>query len=362
MELFYQALMIAACTYVIWKTCDSFQTASLFLGRNMSAGTRGATINAAVSSFPELIVSLIAIFHYARDNGGAFGVFNVTGSLIYNITIIPAAMIAGCLLAGNIKKFRLPRRLVLRDIGYNLVAFALLMIMMAKGFLTFTDSVLLMGVYVFYAVWILNYPKKVEDSGKRPAKYLVNKGPKNIVKSLLDLDLYRLFFWHKRENSTTAAVCVLALDVAIFYFTCEVLVASSYAISSILSIPSFLIAFVITAAATSIPDTLISVKDARIGRFDDAITQAIGTNIFNVSFCIGMPFMLYQLWYGLIDIDASINGEAMWQMMPIAAVLLVPAILIIGKNWRTKMLLLVAAYIGVLYFALGELGGLGLTF
>ena len=66
MEILRHIFLLFFSSYVIWKVCDSFQQASRFLGRHMPNGTRGATINAIGSSFPEFMTSFIAIFEYAR--------------------------------------------------------------------------------------------------------------------------------------------------------------------------------------------------------------------------------------------------------------------------------------------------------
>lgn len=46
----------------IWRACDGFETASQYIGRNLSEGVRGGTINAISSSIPELFTTGIALF------------------------------------------------------------------------------------------------------------------------------------------------------------------------------------------------------------------------------------------------------------------------------------------------------------
>lgn len=50
--------VVIGCCLGIMKTCDCFEMAADYLGRNMSAGARGAIINALGSSMPELLVTL----------------------------------------------------------------------------------------------------------------------------------------------------------------------------------------------------------------------------------------------------------------------------------------------------------------
>ena len=58
MEILVPILLIVFCCLVIWKASDGFETASEYLGRNMSEGVRGATINAIGSSMPELFTTI----------------------------------------------------------------------------------------------------------------------------------------------------------------------------------------------------------------------------------------------------------------------------------------------------------------
>ena len=52
---------ITLAMLIIWRSSDGFEVASGYLGRNLTDGVRGATINAVGSSIPELFLSLIHI-------------------------------------------------------------------------------------------------------------------------------------------------------------------------------------------------------------------------------------------------------------------------------------------------------------
>ena len=44
-------LLIIFCCIIIWRASDGFEAASEYLGRNLSEGVRGATINASPSGW-----------------------------------------------------------------------------------------------------------------------------------------------------------------------------------------------------------------------------------------------------------------------------------------------------------------------
>ena len=67
-----------------------------------------------------------------------------------------------------------------------------------------------------------------------------------------------------------------------------------------LHIPILFIAVILSAAASSVPDTVISVKDAKKGNYDDAISNALGSNIFDICFALGFPLFIYTIIHGPI--------------------------------------------------------------
>jgi cation:H+ antiporter len=53
MGILIPLLLITFCCLIIWRAGDGFMTASEYVGRNLSEGVRGATINAVASSMPD---------------------------------------------------------------------------------------------------------------------------------------------------------------------------------------------------------------------------------------------------------------------------------------------------------------------
>lgn len=58
MDLYIWLGIIVCCCVMIAKSCDFFEHGANYLGRNMSAGSKGALIDALGSSMPELLVNL----------------------------------------------------------------------------------------------------------------------------------------------------------------------------------------------------------------------------------------------------------------------------------------------------------------
>ncbi len=347
MEILRHIFLLFFSSYVIWKVCDSFQQASRFLGRHMPNGTRGATINAIGSSFPEFMTSFIAIFEYSKNDGAMFGISNTTGSVVYNITMIPFFVIFSCVLFKTLNKLKFDKVILIRDGIFLIMTQVYLMLVLSSGVINIVNSLILIAFYILYLIIIFNYFKKIKNTEKIHHDFLLENS-KHIIKALKDVDLFRIFFSKSQKQNTLNSFIVLSLSIIVFYFMCDILVSSSYAISDILHIPSYFVAMTVTALATSVPDTILSIKDAKVGEFDDAITNAFGSNIFNISFCIGFPILIYNIIYksdlflGYNSVE-SINNL---KNISIFLVILVVATFVIGKSkWIFRSFILLLTYI-----------------
>ena len=124
-------------------------------------------------------------------------------------------------------------------------------------------------------------------------------------------------------------------------------------------IPLIFVAVVLSAAATSVPDTIISVKDAKKGNFDDAVSNALGSNIFDIAFALGLPVMMYNLIYGegmSLNADVLAFTQEVWVFLLIATTIAL-TIMLIGKRFnRSKAFLLLGIYALFLVFVGTQVG------
>ena len=362
MEIFKHLFLLFLNSYIIWKACDSFQTASLFLGRKMPAGTRGATINAIGSSFPEFMTSFIAIFNYTENNGAIFGIANTTGSVMYNITMIPFFVIFACYIFKNIDKLHFNKNIIMREGIFLILIQLVLMAILAQGEFNLLNTFILIviyGIYI-YAIFyhaphkkqnlsepVLSHPTKPQPVSEQSHHHrLPPKQP--LIKALFDVDLFSIFFPKSYMVTAFNAITVLFISIIIFYFTCNALVSSSYALGDILGIPSYLVAITVTAFATSVPDTILSIHDAKNGHFDDAITNAFGSNVFNISFCIAFPILIYILMNGGKSItfeQSSIDTINSFKTITnIIVVFIVGLFVFLNKKWKLVSICLLLSY------------------
>ena len=141
---------ITLAMLIIWRSSDGFEVASEYLGRNLTDGVRGATINAVGSSMPELFTTLFSLILLGEVDNFAFGIGTTAGSAIFNSMIIPAVAILAVIGYGIAKKVNVSRKVILRD-GIGLIIAELILIYMISGnHLTWVHGLALMLTYVVY--------------------------------------------------------------------------------------------------------------------------------------------------------------------------------------------------------------------
>ncbi|KAA5539462.1 sodium:calcium antiporter [Roseiconus nitratireducens] len=337
-------LIVFACL-ITWRACDGFEIASEYIGRNLSEGVRGGTINAISSSIPELFTALIALFVLSDRDGFAIGIGTTAGSALFNGMIIPAACILtviGTVIGGvRVTSVNVSTRVLLRD-GLALIACEFVLILLINGnALHWWQGLILMGLYFAYFSYMLfsmSSPKSDDDSslpqsfldeedGGETSRigrlvYWASLGP------LVDLERYFVRERHRRQIETENwnGWPLLLTSTAIIGAACWLLVQAcewlgtgnaehpSYELFGQefvgLGMPPMFVAVIFASMATSVPDTVMSIRDARDGDYDDAVANALGSNIFDICFALGFPLFLYTLIHGPINMSPDVTSQS----------------------------------------------------
>lgn len=330
---------------VIWRACDGFEVASKYIGRDLSEGVRGGTINAISSSLPELFTTLIALFVLADEDGLSVGIGTTAGSALFNGMIIPAACIfsvCGSVVMGvKVLSVNVSTKVLLRD-GLSLIACEVVLIFLINGnSLYWWQGLVLMGMYAAYLSYMLvsmksvpageeveDHSEKDQDGPPRGAIgklfYWMSGGP------LLDLE--RFFVREKQqaqiEQKTWNGWPLLLTSSAVIGVACWLLVLAcewlgtgpanenhpsyfffGFELSG-LGMPTMFVAVIFASMATSVPDTVISIRDARDGDYDDAVANALGSNIFDICFALGFPLFMFTLIHGPIQLSESVARQS----------------------------------------------------
>lgn len=270
--------VIIGCCLGIMKACDYFEMAADYLGRNMSAGARGALVNAVGSSMPELLVTLAFVLT-GKPELILAGIAVTAGSAIFNAVLIPAISIlfAGDGNGNKVTTFELDRKVMFRDGFYLLLIEGMLIWMLGQPFFT---PMMVLSLLVAYGVYAAHVMRDSKNAGERTEPY--------------DGEI----------TQSWKAWLYLGIAVSALGFLCHYLAVGIENVANVFNWPVYVVAVVLGAAATSLPDTILSVKSAKDGEYEDAVGNAIGSNIFDVTVALALPMLVAM----------TISG---WEPLPI---------------------------------------------
>ncbi|MFV0237077.1 MAG: sodium:calcium antiporter [Flavobacteriales bacterium] len=335
-------LIVISCI-IIWKASDGFDTASEYLGRNLGEGVKGATINAIGSSMPELFTTLLFLFLYQDDQGFASGMGTSAGSAIFNAIIIPSAIIFISVVTLK-ATVTISKKVILRD-GISLIVAELVLIyFIGGGILTWKHGVFLILLYVTYVVILFATMKKSNQKLEIEGK---EKLSKSRLSALLRLDLETALVGNRKLNVFNACALLL-ISMLVSGSACFLLVHSCELFGQVTGIPLYFVSVIIASAATSLPDTILSIRDAQKGNYDDALSNAIGSNVFDICFALGFPLLLFTLIYNrdIILSEQIINDITLLQVLLLIMTVAITIIFLMGKTMgKLKAYVLFLMYI-----------------
>ncbi len=308
MDILWALILISFATWIIAKACDSFEVSADYLGRNLTEGVKGATINAIGSSMPELFVTFTFLFVYANTTGFAGGIGTTAGSAVFNSMVIPAMSIIVALRMFSIASIDVSKKVILRD-GLMLIAVEFILIVTIGEKLEWWHGMMLMLLYFGYAGYMLlsmkRDPQRAEDEEEDDN---TKENTDNRFLSFVKLDFEHAIIG-TNKMVTSNSWWLLIISTIVIAVACYFLVEAAELFAHEMGIASYFVAVIIVAAASSVPDTILSMKDAKKGNYDDAVSNALGSNIFDICFALGLPLFLYAIINGPIIIPANIVGD-----------------------------------------------------
>jgi Ca2+/Na+ antiporter len=335
--------MIVSCL-IIWRSAAGFEIASDYLGRRLSHGVKGATINAIASSMPEFLSSFFFLFYLQDENGFSGGLGITAGSSIFNLLVIPVAVALVILVRDPAKTIELTRKVLRRDGIVLIVTILILVVIIDRQSLKPVHGLILVMAYLCYLAYMFVAMKNMNKGTLEKPVPEHYPSQKPVWVKILTLKLECLIVG-KKELSAGNAWILLVLSTLVMSLGTWLLVLGTEWLSDGLHIPILFIAVVLSAAASSVPDTVISVKDAKKGNYDDAISNALGSNIFDISFALGLPLFVYTLLYGSIEMEPVVVelSTELWMFLLVTTIL--GAILFnIGRKltlWKAYLFILI---------------------
>ena len=307
--------LILVCGYVIWRAGDTFLEGSNYIGRNLRDGVKGATINAVASSMPELFIALFFLFFLKDVVGFSGGLGTSFGSVLFNSLIIPSIAVLGVLSKSKKQSVEVSRKIIIRDGLWLLLVEFVLIYFIQQGVISWVESLVLIVIYGLYVMYLFKTMKGGHEIDYEEP--FSDKEKISFLSAFIILDLKRIIIGNQKLNTNKAWLVFIVSSLIIgfvCYFlviACEWLGSETYSVYWFgelqgLGIPLLFVAIVFAAIGSSFPDTIISYKDAQKGNYDDAVSNAYGSNIFNLCVALGLPLFFFTFIYGPIELTPEI--------------------------------------------------------
>ena len=239
------------------KGADFFVEGSSSLARFLKIPSViiGLTIVAMGTSAPEASVSINAALAGNND----IAVSNVIGSNIFNglVAVGICAFMAG---------FKTNRDILKRDMPVNILITAILCVMIADGRLSRLEGILLLAGMIFYIVNMILSALKTRSS-------CPDEKSMPLYKSLI----------------------FIAGGLVAVIFGGNLVVDNASQIAVSFGVSQNFIGLTIVAIGTSLPELVTSIVATRKGDSGLALGNAIGSNIFNILFILGMSATISPL-------------------------------------------------------------------
>ena len=315
----------------------------------MSSDAAGATLMAVGSSAPELFVAVFAVFRPGDHT--AIGVGNIVGSALFNILAITGA-------AAIVRKSVIAWQPVVRDLFFYAVAILMLLWVFHDGEVDLLDAIIFISIYIVYVVVVVFWRKilKYKDPNEEIIHVEEKKEEKKTgiigkITQPIDFVVNLLFPPAKHYYA------IFTISIVFIAGLSWVLVESAVEIAAILNIPEAIIAVTILAAGTSVPDLMSSMIVSKQGRGGMAISNAVGSNIFDILIGLGLPFLLMILLSGN-SISLEVKGIENSVIFLLASVVALFGLFIINKWEAGKKMggFLILLYLGYVVWAILNVG------
>jgi cation:H+ antiporter len=260
----------AVTTVVVWIGSSALEKSSGVLARHYGLPrlVQGTILAAVGSSAPEIASAVISTLRYGEFE---LGVGIIVGSAVFNILVIPA--LSALLADGPLDTGR--------DVVYKEAQFYMVSVT---------------ALFLVFALAVIYFPSE----GAELRGYVTRP-----LAGVL-LALYGLYIFVQYLDVTEADVPTTTLStrsllvqwglllggIALIIAGIEGLVYAAIGLGDAFGTPSFLWGLTVVAAATSLPDTLISVAAARIDEPAVSLGNVLGSNIFDLLVAIPAGVLL----------------------------------------------------------------------
>ena len=245
---------IVVCMAVVLWGADRFTDGACALARRLKVSELviGLTVVALGTSLPEFIVSFMSVLR----GSGNMSVGNIVGSNVFNTLVVIGA---SSIMLG----MKVESSLLRRDLPLMFVASVLLVIFAGvNGVLSVWEGLMFLAFFSVYTY--IAYRVGLRD----------RKAAQEVA--------------HSEQMPYYKIVLFILIGMAALVLGGRFLVDNAAAVARRFDISESVIGITILAAGTSLPELMTSIVAARKGSEGLALGNAIGSNIFNIAFVLGI--------------------------------------------------------------------------
>ncbi|MBQ9550740.1 MAG: calcium/sodium antiporter [Lachnospiraceae bacterium] len=320
--LLYIVLLIASFVALI-KGADIFVDGSTGIAKifHVSGLVIGLTVVALGTSAPELAVSTAAAIRGSNE----IALSNVIGSNLFN-----ALMVLG--IGACIRSLPVEDSVIKRDFPVSIVASVFVLIVTGIGVLPFkftsmgmlenTGTLVRPAALLLLAGFVVYLAFLVIEAGKNPEQ---EEGSEKI--------------------SILKSIIMIIFGIALIVAGGQGVVFSAQNIARSLGLSETLIGLTVVAVGTSLPELVTSLVAAGKGETSLAVGNAVGSNIFNIMFILGVSCSIHPV---------SANVASIYDLLILIGISLITWIFCSTGRRLTRLegAFMVLCYIGTMAFAI----------
>jgi K+-dependent Na+/Ca+ exchanger-like protein len=347
---FVLSALLMAWTFKNLKVISDvyFVPATIKMARHlgMPADVAGATLLAFGSSAPEFCTNVVATFFIVNE----CGVGDIIGSAIHNILLVVG--VSGFFATRALKLWWYP---LSRDCFFYMVSVVELALFLWDEHITIPEASIMVLTYVVYCAWMMwNQPiynrlcallkasSAIPDEG--------DDDDDDDVDGVFYYDPIEVFWRVSMPSVDGKPYSCFFCSLCNIGWLSYLMVDAATRFGCVAGIPTLFMGLVFLAAGTSIPDAFASLGAAKRGEGDMAVSNALGSNIFDILLGLGLPWLI-ALMIGQPIVFLGAHRLLAWVTM-LMAVIVVFMVIIVASNWtlnqRTGIVLLgfYVSYVG----------------
>jgi len=251
--------------FATWKLEE--QLSVIWKKLKISPSVRWATFDAISSSLPEFLTALVWLI-LLKEKGLEVWIWTISGSAIFNILIIPFFAL---LFYKGKDIIKVEKSWIKRDVIFYIISIIVFLagLYYNKLFLMWIALIIIYSFYI-YVLYYQSEKNKIENKKEIEENY-------------------------EEVKNTKISFFIILYSLILVYIWVELAVRSAEFIWESLWISTLVISLVLLAWITSIPDTLLSVKASQKWDIDASLSNAVGSNIFDICIWLWLPIIIW-IW------------------------------------------------------------------